>query len=200
MDDSGNFGKDRSGCCPAGIPASGGILNDGGENSCCAPGTRAWGKGKALVSVIIIVAALGVGAHSLVRSTSAQSEKSSALRSFSEGLQERTLVVQAGPWNPGPFQKSERISFRQGLDSLKALDTLGADKDVVFILLPGESRERSDVVTKQVEVALDKLSAAGQKIGAYTLNRGAPDHGNLERHFAIRSLPCVVVLGRNGST
>jgi hypothetical protein len=48
----------QSGCCP---PA--------GETgpSCCPPGGSSWGKGKALIALLIIIAAIAVGVNSWVK-------------------------------------------------------------------------------------------------------------------------------------
>lgn len=55
----------QSGCCP---PAT------GNGSSCCASEGRSWGKGKALIALIIIIAAIAVGAHSWVKGSSTRTE------------------------------------------------------------------------------------------------------------------------------
>lgn len=44
---------------------------DGQESRCCGP--KSWGKCKALIAVLIILAAIAVGAHSFMRGNAAQS-------------------------------------------------------------------------------------------------------------------------------
>ena len=53
--------------------------------------------------------------------------------------------------------------------------------------------------SRQIEVVLSNLRSSGQKIGAFTLRANVPDYGYLVRHFAVKSFPCVVVLGRGGT-
>ncbi len=55
----------QSGCCP---PAS------GNGSSCCVPEGSSWGKGKALIALIIIIAAIAVGANSLVKGAATRTE------------------------------------------------------------------------------------------------------------------------------
>lgn len=60
-----SFKTTQSSCCqPAG----------GNGSSCCAPRGSFWGKGKTLIALIIIIAAIGVGAHSLVKEAATRTE------------------------------------------------------------------------------------------------------------------------------
>ena len=54
----------RSCCQPAG----------GNGSLCCPPKGSFWGKGKALIALIIILAAIGVGVHSLVKGAATRTE------------------------------------------------------------------------------------------------------------------------------
>ena len=58
----------------------------GNVSSCCSPRDGSWSKGKVIISVIIIVAAIGVGANSFVRGTSTQADKTGPTESFFVGL------------------------------------------------------------------------------------------------------------------
>lgn len=49
---------------------------DGNGSSCCNPPGGSWGKAKTLISLIVIIVAIGVGAHSLVKGASTQTEVS----------------------------------------------------------------------------------------------------------------------------
>ena len=62
-------------------------------SSCCAPGEVSWKKGKMLVSVIIILAAIGVGANSFLSGNSAQSYTTVPAKSFSAGLTQIPAVT-----------------------------------------------------------------------------------------------------------
>jgi hypothetical protein len=171
-------------CCPS---------TDGNEASCCTPGFASRNRRKALISAIVLMAAIGVGAHSLVRGTSAQSYTAGPVKSFSASLTEVPVVGASN--SPANI---EEISLNRVLESLQALETLAADKDVVFLVLSGEAPSPHQKALDRVEGVAKNLRASGQKVGLFTLKSSTPDHSQLIRHFAVKSLPCVVVLGRQG--
>jgi hypothetical protein len=55
----------QSGCCPTA---------DGNGPLCCAPGGSSWGKGKALIALLIIIAAIAVGVNSWVKGSVSRTE------------------------------------------------------------------------------------------------------------------------------
>lgn len=171
----------------------------GNVSSCCNPKDGPWSKRKVLISVIIIIAAIGVGANSLVRGTSAQSYNSGPAKSFSAGLTEMPAMAADNNYQGKPQPKLEQISLDRVLDSLQALDTLAADKDVVFLVLPGDAQISSLAVPKQVGAVANRLWNSGQRVAVFTLKSGTPDHNQLVRHFSVSTFPCVVILGRQGS-
>ncbi len=86
MNDLNSDEKGKS-CCPSEEAASTCCQPTAGNpSSCCAPGGASWKKGKTLVSVIIITAAIGVGANSFLNGNSAQSYTTVPSKSFSAGL------------------------------------------------------------------------------------------------------------------
>jgi hypothetical protein len=177
-------------CCQ---PAAGNV------SSCCAPGTASWKNGKTLVSVIIIMAAIGVGANSFLNGNSAQSYTTVPAKSFSAGLTETPAVTADNSSQGKPQTKQEEIPLTGVLDSLQSLDTLAADKDVVFLVLPGEAQISSPAVPKQVGTVANNLWKTGQKVAVFTLKSSSPDHNQLVRHFSVKAFPSVVILGRQGS-
>jgi hypothetical protein len=134
-----------------------------------------------------------------VRVTSGQSAKSGPARSFSATLSEKPVTPGGDLAKVNLQSQGEPISLSRPLDSLQALDTAASDKDVVFIVLLGEGQDFTHPVCRQLEVALNKPWTSGQRIGAFTLQSNVPDYGRLVTHFAVKSFPCVVVLGRRGS-
>ena len=177
-------------CCQ---PAAGNV------SSCCNPGEASWKKGKTLVSVIIIMAAIGVGANSFLSGNSAQSYTTVPAKSFSAGLTEIPTVTAENSSQGKPQTKQEEISLNRVLDSLQSLDTLAADKDVVFLVLPGEAQISSPAVPKQLGTVANNLWKSGQRVAVFTLKNSAPDHTQLASHFSVKAFPCVVVLGRQGN-
>lgn len=171
----------------------------GSPSSCCAPGEVSWKKGKMLVSALIMLAAIGVGANSFFSGNSAQSYTTVPVKSFSAALTEIQPVKAENSDQGKPQTKQEEISLNQVLDSLQSLDTLAVDKDVVFLVLPGEAQIFSLEVPKQVGTVANNLWKSGQRIAVFTLKSGTPDHNRLVGQFSVTTFPSVVILGRQGS-
>jgi hypothetical protein len=199
MNDPNSDVKGKCGCAAEDGAATCCQPSDGTLSSCCNPRDGSWTKGKVLISVIIITAAIGVGANSILRGTSAQAYKVGPAKSFSASLAESPATAIEIDNKANALPNREEISVNRALDSLQALDTLAADRDVVFIVLPGEEQNPAPAVLKQVGVVANNLWTSGQKIDAFTLKTNAPDYGYLVGHFAIKSFPCVIVLGRRGT-
>lgn len=191
--------KGRS-CCPSADPLAA-CCQPAGESrsSCCTPGERSWNKGKILVSAIIIVAAIGVGAHSFVKATSAQSNAQSTGKSFSAGLTAPTVTASESNPQVEPRTNPQGVPLNLFIDSLQDLDTLAADKEVVFLVLAGEKQATSQAVPPQLGAVANNLSNTGQKVAVFTLRTGKPDYLQLAVHFSIGTFPSVVVLGRQGA-
>ncbi len=168
-------------------------------SSCCNHGKASWGKGKTLVSVIIIMAAIAVGANSFFSANSAQSYTTVPVKSFSSGLAEIPKTTTEDGYQGKPQTKPEEISLNRVLDSVRSLDTLAADKDVVFLVLPGEAEITPVAIPQQLVIVANNLWKTGQKVSVFTLKSSSPDHNRLVRNFSVKTFPSVVVLGRLGS-
>ncbi len=192
------FDERAMGAVPSKAAPSACCQSSGGNaSSCCNPKDGSWSKGKMLISAIIMLAAFGVGASSFVRVTTAQSEKISPARSFAAALDEHPASPEVDLDKVKPRPQREEILF-EILSSLQTLDTLAADKDVVFIIMLDQGQQSSRTNCKQIALVLNKLRASGQKIAAFTLGNTGPDYDRLVQHFAVKSFPCVVVIGRQG--
>ncbi|MFH0826088.1 MAG: hypothetical protein V2B18_25330 [Pseudomonadota bacterium] len=192
--------ESRKGCCKAEQNDTACCQSPDGEmSSHRSPGQASWKNGKILVSVIIILAAIGVGAHSFVKATSAKSDNTGSGKSFAAGLSENPNMSPGAGNQDKIGAKPQEIPLHQPLDSLKTLDALAADKDVVFLVLPGEPTPALDAIPKPLSIVSNNLLNSGQRVGLFTLKRNSPDYDRLTRHFAIKTFPFVLVLGRQGS-
>ena len=200
MNNVSSSDKRMSGCCPDASTTTSCQPSDIDKGSCCYPEGGSWGKSKKLVSVLIILAAIGVGANSFIRGTSAQCDKPDPVHSFSAsaGLREKPAVPAENIAKLKPPATQEEMPSTRALDSLQTLDRLAADKDVAFILLPGEGQELPYAFLEQVETLVNRLSELGQNAGIFTLDSSAADYSHLVKRFSIKAFPCVVVLGRHG--
>lgn len=171
----------------------------GNVSSCCNPGKASHQNGKTMVSVIIIMAAIAVGTNSFLSGNSAQSYTAVPAKSFSSGLTEIQNVAAVDSYQGKPQTKPEEILLNRVLDSLQSLDTLAADKDVVFLVLSGEAEISTISIPKQLGTVANNLSKSGQKVAVFTLKSSSSDYNQLVRHFSVKTFPSVVILGRLGS-
>lgn len=199
MNDSTSEGKGESCCGTGGAVSTCCEPTAGNYSSCCSPSDVPLKKGKVLVSALIILAAIGVGVHSFVRGTSAQSSNTGPPKSYVDRITEMPVVA-AGRTDQGkPQTKPEDISVNRVVDSVQALDTLAADKDAVFLVLAGGAQTHPVGIPIQVRTVVNNLWQAGKKVGVFTLRNSSPDHPRVASHFAVKSFPCVIVLGRQGT-
>jgi hypothetical protein len=199
MNDLTSGGRGKS-CCTSEAAAVACCQPAAGKaSSCCAPGPVSAKKWKTPVSVIIILAAIGVGANSFLSGNSAQSYTTLPAKSFTAGLTQVPAVTADNNSQGKPQTKQEEISLNQVLDSLQSLDTVASDKDVVFLVLPGEAQISSLEVPKQLGTVANNLWKSGQRIAVFTLKGGTPDYNRLVGQFSVKTFPSVVILGRQGS-
>ncbi len=171
----------------------------GNVSSCCTPGAASGKRWRTLLSVIIILAAIGVGANSFFNGNSAQSYTTVPAKSFSAGLTQVPAVTAENSSQGKPQSQPGEIPLTGVLDSLQSLDTLAADKDVVFLVLSGEAQISNPAVPKQLGAVANNLWKNGQKIAVFTLKSSTPDHNRLVSQLSVKTSPSVVILGRQGS-
>ena len=191
--------KGMSGCCSGDSGNSCCPPSDGNVSPCCNPGDSPWSKTKLLISVIIIVAAIIVGANSFLSVNQATSYTALPVKSFSSTLMKIPTAKIEDTAKDKSQASLREVSLSQALDSLQALDTLAVDKEVVFLVLPGEALIHAVEIPIQVRTVVNNLWQAGKKVGVFTLKSSSPDYAQLSGRFAVKSFPCVIVMGRQGT-
>ena len=105
--------------------------------------------------------------------------------------------------SPAKKQIDRSSDFMYGLlslSSIKTLDTVATDKDVVFIILPGEdqeNKERMEKMSQQLILYVDKFNKENMKVDAFILEKGAGGYDQMLRQFVKAEFPVVVVMGKN---
>jgi hypothetical protein len=84
------------------------------------------------------------------------------------------------------------------LESVEAAEKLATERDVTFLVLPGQDASSTNATCDQVSTAFAKLLVQGQKAAAYTLPQSDGAYGAMMKRFNVDSAPCVVVLGNGG--
>ena len=83
-----------------------------------------------------------------------------------------------------------------GLESITGLSTLAADKEVVFVLLPGQSRQSAGSASTQVNAAVEMLTGRGKSAAAFTLDPDAEGRNDIAASFNITQFPSVIIAAR----
>lgn len=158
-----------------------------GDDVCCSSGGQSW---KTLVFVVVILLAGGVAAHSLL--TRGGETASLNVTGLSEA------VCSSTESGAGSEQQSKGFGVLCGVtvDSLMSLERAAADKKAVFILLAGGNEEADRSASAEVEAVVDKLSAKGKQVAAFTLQSNTEGYDQLVKQFSVESFPCVIVAGR----
>ena len=141
---------------------------------CCSSGSDGGKSWKAFVFVVVMLAAGAVAAHSLLRGNGEKVSESGQAASFNV----------AG------------VLCGVTVESLMSLERLAVDKKTVFILLAGGNEEADRSASAEVEVVVNKLSAKGKSVAAFTLRGNTEGYDQLVKRFSVQSLPCVIVAGR----
>jgi phosphoribosylamine-glycine ligase len=84
------------------------------------------------------------------------------------------------------------------LDSVEAAEKLASERDVTFLVLPGQDAALTNAAQDQVSAAFGKLLVQGQKTAAFTVPESAAAYRALMNRFHVDSSPCVIVLGNGG--
>ena len=176
--------EDSSGSCPS--PQDG--VSGGG-------GTSSGSRSKTFVFVLVMLIAVGVGGYSFSKRFVVKSQDL-----------EQPLITSTSKGTPGlSWRNPATIELPSGagaascgvtLSSLKALDDVAADKEAVFVLLPGDGEETSGNVSRSVNAVIKMLSGQGRRVGTFTLRKRVEGYEQLIKQFSVKSLPCVIVAGR----
>jgi hypothetical protein len=191
MDEKENFDEVRQASSDDSQPR---CSSTQGDDVCCSSGGQSW---KTLVFVVVILLAGGVAAHSLLTRSGETASVSDQAASFSvAGLPE--TAGSSTEVSVTSEQPSEAVTVSCGItvDSLMSLERASADKKAVFILLAGGNEEADRSASAEVEAVVDKLSAKGKQVAAFTLQSNTEGYNQLVKQFSVKSLPCVIVAGR----
>ena len=155
---------------------------------CCGPGCDCGkpagnSKLKVAVCLLVVVAVCGI---LLFKTTSArQNTPGLGISGFSSPL--ATTAPGAAANNPG-----QRTGIGESLPSIDALNTVAANLDSVFLLIPNKDNAPASKETGSAVAAVERtLKSKGIRTGIFTLQTGSPDYPDVA---ARMSAPGIVVL------
>ncbi len=146
-------------------------------NCCCNSGRTP--RSKTVIFATVMLLAVGVAAYSMVKKNgAAASGTPSASTSKGDGGAGSLAEIR--------------------LESVEAAEKLATERDVTFLVLPGQDTSSTNAACDQVSAAFGKLLVQGQKTAAFTLPQSAGAYSAMMKRFNVDSAPCVVVLGNGG--
>ncbi len=146
-------------------------------NCCCNSGRTP--RSKTVIFAAVMLLAVAVAAYSMVKKNGAAASG--------------TPSAFASQCDDGAGSLTE---IR--LENVEAAENLATERDVTFLVLPGQDASLTNAVQDQVAAAFGKLLVQGQKTAAFTLPESAGAYSALMKRFNVDSAPCVIVLGNGG--
>jgi hypothetical protein len=131
-----------------------------------------------------MVLALFIGGYSLIRKNSTTGQETA----------NQPFIPETE--TPAPDTEPDKVVCGEMLTSLRQLNILGPDKNVSFILLPGEDEIATQDISNKVNTFVEKVTKQQRDIAKYTMTKEAEGYNVIVREFSISTFPSVVVLGR----
>jgi hypothetical protein len=186
---------------------------------CCPPGSESGCKSwKTLISILVLLAAGAVLAHSFIGKSDADGEQSR--QAFApirmDNMSDTPSPARDAVKAEIPVESDSRIEtppvaddtrdqgipgkaapslWKAELDSLASLNKVAANTDAVFILLSAKDQQDDQTITKEIDAAAQKIQANGVRVSAFRLRQGAPEYAQLSKQVSI---PCVLAMVKGG--
>jgi len=155
-----------------------GMCSPCSDDACCCNSGRT-PRSKTIIFATVMLLAVGVAAYSMVKKNGVAASGVS--------------LVSAATNDNGAGSLTE---IRLG--SVEAAEKLATERDVTFLVLPGQDASSTNAACDQVSAAFGKLLVQGQKTAAFILPQSDGAYSAMMKRFNVDSAPCVVVLGNGG--
>jgi hypothetical protein len=171
-----------SSCCS---PSGAGLGESGNpDDGCCSPANNVAAKHgrsrvKTILFAIVMLAAVAVGAYSIVRRTDSDNQDpGQAVSSTVSAVSAASVLRGLTPASASPANESAN------------------DKDVVFAILPCVHEQHVREVSDQVLPVVEKLQSQGKGVATLTIDPDSREYTQLIELFSAKSFPCVIVAGK----
>lgn len=141
---------------------------------------RLTSKIKTSIFVIVVLAAVGVAAMSV--------------------LKKNRVEQMVETENESKTNLASQQFFGSTLDSLISLNKVAVNKDFVFILLPGAKIEETEKVDSIIEQTSEIISQEGTRVATLTLKTDSPDYQKLVSYYKIDKFPAVLAMSKGCGT
>lgn len=165
---------DQKGCCPSSADSS----------KQQPPGRKQWWKIAVFSLGMLLI--IGATAYSLItRHINASSTPldNSSIPQITSGTCGKTLIS----LGVGDLVWAQNI------------DTLFTDRDLIFVILPGNDSSSTNTLTNRISDATAKIEARGARVGTFTLSASDPEFSITTERLALGQLPAVLALSATGN-
>lgn len=165
----------------------------------CGPGcncgaTGIGTKGKAIICLVVVIAAAVVLAHSIMQKTETGIDQGqNAFAATVLATEKSSSLVTAEKANETDRAKSSL--WGKPLESLASLDEVAAQKDAVFVYLPVKGQGPDESTKKEIEAAAGRVQSRGTTMALYTLDEGSKDYAQVTSQT---SAPGVLAIAKGG--
>ena len=148
-------------------------------------------KGKAIICLVVVLAAAGVLAHSFTRK--AESKSSQPQEAFAA-----VALVSPAATNKAMETKPKKSSlWSEPLKDMASLNEVAAQKNAVFVYLEKTGQKPNEAIKRNIEQAANKSKSKGMAIGFYTLDDSSQDYAQITSQAPA---PCVLAIVKGGGT
>lgn len=164
----------------------------------CGPGCSCGssGPGKKVKAIVCLVVLLVAGAfivHGFI--TKAEAEPGTGQEEFAEITQFASSSGSSsvtGGANGANDAAEQLLEWGEPLEAIADLNTLAADVDAVFLLLPAGTDETTQGIKQEVEAATVILRSNGTSTSVFTLSESSPDYLSMSSQVAVPSVLAMV--------
>jgi hypothetical protein len=175
-------------CCSADTARSGCQTGADSISPCRESGKTS--RSRKLIFTLVVIVAAGVGAYSLVTGIPSETPVPAGAWGALVGGEDNAAALGETP---------ARSLCGSSLGARANLDGLPADKDVLFILLPGDEQDKAMAVYGRVESVVASLARWRRRAAALALEPASDVYGRLVQQLSVPSFPSVVVLGKRSA-
>ena len=169
--------------------------NQAESGSGCGPGcncgtTRIGTKGKAIICLIVVIAAAVVLANSVMQKTEIQAGQGQKVFATTALTTEKGSPAVTAEKANETNQVNSSL-WGKPLESLASLNGVAAQKDAVFLYLPAKGQRLNESVKKEIEAAAEKAKSQGTMMALFVLDEGSEDYANMTSQVPA---PCVLAM------
>jgi hypothetical protein len=158
---------------------------------CNCSGSSVGMKAKVTICVLVAIAAGVVLVRGLMSKDSTEADRNQKAFAVELPVAKTETSSATNEELEGKKRKQGKSSlWGSPLDSLASLNERAAEKDAVFVFLPGKDPERSQVIREQIEAAAIKAQSRGTAMAAYRLGKDSRDYTQITGRTPA---PCVLV-------